>query len=128
MRLSPYSQVMATESSACVLVADDDPDLADILAYQIRLSGFETLIVTDLDEGVSAIEAGAVQMVMTDLRFGHDTCERIVQAGRDSGLPVLIITGSPETARDVFPDHPDHAVLGKPVSMDELTRALGAVR
>ncbi len=85
-----------------ILVVDDDPEMAAVLAESLARHGHETVTRTSGREGLSLLEGEDVDVVVTDLRMkemtGVELCGRI-RANRPD-IPVVVITafGSMEAA------------------------------
>lgn len=76
-----------------ILVVDDDPDLAQLLALQLHTEGYRTQIAHD---GMTAIElarANTPDLVILDVTMpnmsGYETCQRLREF---SSAPVLMLT------------------------------------
>ncbi len=88
--------------SNAVLIVDDDAALAEMLAKGLGRKGFPCQFRTSADEALAAMEAGAFDVVITDVNMramnGLELCARI--AANRPDVPVIVITafGSLETA------------------------------
>src|ERR1700694_1642231 len=78
-----------------ILVAEDDAILADAVLYTLRQSGHAVDWVKNGVEADCALAAHAFDLLILDLglprKSGLDVLKRL--RGRDSRLPVLILTG-----------------------------------
>lgn len=78
-----------------VLVVDDDPDAAEMLAESLRVRSFRATPETNPSEAISDAMSEEIDVVLTDLQMrsldGLALCERIVGARPD--LPVVVVTG-----------------------------------
>lgn len=85
-----------------ILLADDDADLAAILAQRLRQAGLEVEVVTDGEQAVRAVEAsvGKLDLAILDYHMpgltGAEACARIRASGR--ALPVILLTSVSEKA------------------------------
>ncbi len=78
-----------------VLLADDEVTIAVTLADALVEAGHEVVEAADTDAALAALEAGGVDLVLTDVRMpgagGMAVLERSVEL--DPARPVLIMTG-----------------------------------
>jgi len=78
-----------------VLVVDDDPDAAEMLAESLRARNYRATPETNPSEAIADAMNEEIDVVLTDLQMrsldGLALCERIVGARPD--LPVVVVTG-----------------------------------
>jgi len=115
-----------------ILIADDDPDIRDLVAFKLEQAGFDVTIV---DNGVSALSRArenrpdlAVLDVMMPGMSGIDVCRQLRGDPRTAALPVILLTaraqeGDVETGFGAGAD--DYVV--KPFSPRELVSRVEAV-
>jgi len=77
-----------------ILVVDDEKNIREGLAESLGLDGYRVRTAADGAEGLRAVEAGDVDLVITDLRMpslsGGELLEKV--SGRYPGLPVIVLT------------------------------------
>jgi DNA-binding response OmpR family regulator len=77
-----------------VLLAEDDPAIADPLSRALQREGYEVSVVTDGPSALDVAGTGGVDLLVLDLGLpgmdGLEVCRRLRSAGR--GLPVLMLT------------------------------------
>ena len=77
-----------------VLLAEDDPAIADPLSRALQREGYEVSVVTDGPSALEAAGTGGIDLLVLDLGLpgmdGLEVCRRLRSAGR--GLPVLMLT------------------------------------
>ena len=80
-----------------ILVADDDPDLLDLVAYALSQTGYLVVKASDGTEALANFEAEAPDMVILDINMpgmtGFEVCSAI--RGR-STVPVMMLTARGE--------------------------------
>ncbi len=83
-----------SESSASVLVVDDDADLLRLLDMRLRSAGFRPVLAGSGEQALARLAVARPRAVITDLRMpgmdGQALFERI--HGADPSLPVIILT------------------------------------
>ncbi|WP_344241177.1 response regulator transcription factor [Actinocorallia libanotica] len=113
-----------------VLVVDDEPNIRDLLAQTLRLTGFDVVVAACGAEAVEAARAADPALVLLDVMLpdldGFETARRIRAAGRD--VPIIFLT-----ARDAVEDRIAGLTAGgddyvaKPFSLEELVLRIRAV-
>ena len=78
-----------------ILVVDDEPEVAEVIAESVRIQGHETVIARDGQEALAILGTFTPDAVFLDLVMpglsGLDVLQRIRQTHQ--GLPVIIISG-----------------------------------
>ena len=80
-------------STARVLIADDQPDVLEALRLLLKSEGFQTETVTSPQRLLSALEARDFDVVMIDLNYTRDTTSG--QEGLDLLTRIQAIDGTP---------------------------------
>lgn len=118
--------------SSYVLVVDDEPDIAALVAYHLARERYRVRTVADGLEALQAVEAERPDLVVLDLMLpgtpGLEVLREIRRRPELQGLPVLLLT-----ARREEQDRIEGLRLGaddyvpKPFSPQELVLRVGAV-
>ncbi|MFJ6000440.1 response regulator transcription factor [Streptomyces sp. NPDC092370] len=117
---------------ARVLVADDDTDIRELVAFKLTSDGHEVTAVEDGLRALQAIQEGKVDLALLDIRMpemsGLDVCRTLRAAPETAALPILLITArSQEGDVEVgFAAGADDYII-KPFSPRELSRRVEAV-
>jgi DNA-binding NtrC family response regulator len=77
-----------------VLLIDDDPGLSEVIAMLLEREGYVAERAGTLKEGISRVEAGELDLVVTDLKLPDGTgldAIRAIRAGHPE-LPIIMIT------------------------------------
>jgi DNA-binding NtrC family response regulator len=81
-----------------VLVVDDEPDMADSIAYFVRRAGYDVETTTSGADALARMAGTQFDIVLTDLKMprisGLTLLDEIKQ--RDADVEVLVVTGHPE--------------------------------
>jgi two-component system KDP operon response regulator KdpE len=126
----------STTAMTRILVADDDPELLQLVVNALLVRGFEVVSATtggELLEGVA--EQGPFHLVVTDVAMPWMTGLQVMHSARSAGLscPVIVMTAmrSHKTAEQVAALGVEVQLLYKPFTIDEfdrtVRRALGHV-
>ena len=108
-----------------VLIAEDDPDVAEVLAEVIgERTCLATHIVANGALVPDAIAASRPDLLILDVSLpglsGLDVFDLVRSDPRYQGVPVLFLTGSPDKAATAFSPEGDHRVMAKPFDVDQL--------
>jgi DNA-binding response OmpR family regulator len=80
-----------------ILVADDDPDLLDLVAYALSQTGYLVVKAADGNAALSAFEAEAPDLVVLDINMPGQTGFEVCAAIRGSStVPVMMLTARGE--------------------------------
>ncbi len=81
---------------AKILVAEDERDIRDLIAFTLRFAGHEVVAVGN---GAEAVEAAPVEMpdlILMDVRMprmtGYEACQLIKADGRVKHIPVVFLS------------------------------------
>ncbi|MEV5436201.1 response regulator [Streptomyces sp. NPDC052682] len=81
---------------ARVLIADDDADIRDLVAFKLVQSGHEVTAVEDGMAALRAVRERPFDLVLLDIRMpgmsGLDICRAVRAAPDTASLPVILIT------------------------------------
>ena len=108
-----------------VLVAEDEPDIADALRQALteRLD-VETDVVANGALVMDAVTAHRPDLFILDVALpglnGLDVFDLLRSDPRLSGLPILFLTGLPERAETASAATGVHEILAKPFDIDDL--------
>jgi two-component system response regulator BaeR len=88
---------MTATPAQVVLVVEDEPKLARLLADYLRAAGFAPELVGRGDEVAAAVREHAPVLVLLDLNLpGKDGIEVCRELRRDSDVPVIMVTARTE--------------------------------
>jgi len=115
-----------------VLVADDDLDIRELVAFKLAQAGYEVRSAPDGVAALGAARAGGVDLVVLDLMMpglsGLDVCAELRREPATAELPVIMLTARAQD-QDVatgFAAGADDYVV-KPFSPRELVSRVQAV-
>ncbi|GAB3651121.1 response regulator [Glycomyces tarimensis] len=120
---------MSSDADPRVLVVDDDPALADVVARYLRREGFEVDYAPDGAAGLQRALATLPDLVVLDLMMpgmdGFEVCSRLRQA---TAIPVVMLTAlGEENDRIAGLDLGADDYVTKPFSPRELAARVRAV-
>ena len=104
-----------------VLIVDDDDELAEAIAIRLSAAGYECETAANGEEGFSRFQARRIDLVITDVIMpmsdGFSMVEWIRQI---SDVPVIVISGYPQSHQAFLSDFPDIRCITKPYNAEEL--------
>ena len=79
-----------------VLVADDDADIRDLVAFKLEQAGYRVVAVADGVQALDAVRADLPDLAVLDLMMpglsGLDVCAEIRRDAASAHLPVIMLT------------------------------------
>lgn len=107
-----------------VLIIDDEKNIREGLAASFEMDGYDVCLAADGKEGLSIIEKGGIDLVITDLRMPGVTGEEVLRRVTTEmpGIPVIVLTGhgSIDAAVDAMRNGA-YDFLTKPLNLDHLS-------
>jgi DNA-binding response OmpR family regulator len=90
----------------CILIVDDEVDIADTLASYLEMNGYKTFIACDGLDGLhKALERGP-DLIITDLMMprmdGDELIARLRSTAETSAIPVITVSASRAHGRTQF--------------------------
>ncbi len=81
---------------AKILIAEDERDIRDLVAFTLRFAGYEVVAV---ENGAEAVEAAPIEMpdlILMDVRMprmtGYEACQTIKADDRVKHIPVVFLS------------------------------------
>lgn len=113
-----------------VLIVEDDPDIADLVAMHLGDAGYETEVATTGPDGLRAFETGGIDLVVLDIMLpgmdGLAVCREIRAGG--NYVPILMLTAkTTELDRVLGLEMGADDYLTKPFSIPELLARVKAL-
>ena len=119
--------------SDVILIVEDEPDIATTISYNLRKSGFETVVAHSGQDGLrSAKRSPTPDLILLDLMLpdmsGHEVCAQLRESSRLGSIPIIMLTarGEEEDRVKGFENGADDYVT-KPFSVRELVARIRAV-
>ena len=122
----------ATAESSLVLVADDDPDILDLVRYRLERSGYAVATAADGSEAVRLAGELAPALAVLDVMMpgltGFEVTRKLREDPRTARIPVILLTARAQEAdvQEGFAAGADD-YLRKPFSPRELSARVQAV-
>ncbi|MCW5755010.1 MAG: sigma-54-dependent Fis family transcriptional regulator [Phycisphaeraceae bacterium] len=127
------SDATSPRMGAQILIVDDEPEHADVMADALRRPGHVCTIVNSVSEAIEELQGGAFDVVITDLRMpnsagflgiaadGHDAGLKVLELARqhqrDAETIMVTAHGDVQTARAAF-KHGAFDFIEKPLDLE----------
>ena len=86
--------------SGKILVVEDDPDIQELVCYNLQQAGLETIAVEGGEAAIDRLEVETVEMIVLDLMLpgmdGLEVCRWLKQQPQLREIPVLMLTARAE--------------------------------
>jgi two-component system phosphate regulon response regulator PhoB len=122
----------APAATKLILIADDDPDVLELLRFRLNQEGYETAIATNGEEALALVRERSPDACILDVRMPKLDGLSVVRAMREddgsSEIPVLLLTASVadrNVARGLDAGANDY--MAKPFAHDELKKRVAAL-
>lgn len=124
---------MATQDQGyTVLIADDEPEVVDLVRMVLELDGYTVLSAEDGQKTVDRVRAELPDLILLDVRMprmsGLAVLERLGQEEATANIPVImlsVVTTYPEVQQALREGAV--AYLSKPFEIREMSRLVGRV-
>lgn len=112
-------------SQLTILTIDDEENIRNGLQDNFELEGYDVVQASNGKDGISLIEKGGIDLVITDLRMDGISGEQVVQfvTTKYPSIPILVLTGhgSIEEANKAIKAGA-YYFLTKPLNLDHLNK------
>lgn len=108
-----------------ILIAEDEKDIRELIAFTLRFAGFDVLLATNGMEAVEVAEAERPDLVILDVRMpkmsGYEACRRLKENPQTAALPVVFLSakGQDSEVQQGLESGAEEYIL-KPFAPDEL--------
>ena len=107
----------------CLLVVDDEEDLADIVAEELEDYGFKVKTAYSGREALEVVKSQPIDYVVSDVKMPNGDGKELLSSirSRDPAVPVvLLMTGFSEISEEEVVNAGATALLNKPIDIEAL--------
>ena len=117
------------EEKKCILIVEDERAIVEILKFNLKREGYDTLEALDGEAGLELARTEDPDLILLDVMLpkmnGFDICKNLREAG--SSVPIIMLTAREEETDKVFGlEAGADDYITKPFSMRELIARVGA--
>jgi two-component system alkaline phosphatase synthesis response regulator PhoP len=115
-----------------ILIAEDEPDIRDLIAFTLRFAGYEVATCANGEEAVQLAKKEYPDLILLDVRMprmtGYDACKEIKADPTLKDVPVVFLSAKGQEAeiRDGMEAGAEEYLL-KPFAPDQLTERVRSV-
>jgi DNA-binding response OmpR family regulator len=84
------------DGSGTIVVAEDDPNIADLIDLYLRQAGFRVLLAADGERAIELVASSSARLLVLDIGLpgidGLEVCRRIRSDPSTAGLPIVMVT------------------------------------
>ena len=106
-----------------ILIADDEPDILEIISYNLRNEGYETITAKDGNEALQKASVHKPDLIILDIMLpdgnGVDICTEIKSNEATRHIPVLLMSANINNALK-FNESAAEGFISKPFNIDDL--------
>jgi len=117
---------------AKIVIAEDEPDIRELIAFTLRFAGYEVITGSNGQEGYDLTKQHHPDLSMFDVRMprmtGYDACKKIKADPEIAHIPVIFLSAKGqenEIEQGIAAGADDY--LLKPFAPDQLTERVKAV-
>jgi CheY-like chemotaxis protein len=115
-----------------ILIAEDERDIRDLIAFTLRFAGYEVLTANNGEEAVQMTQKELPDLVLTDVRMpkmtGYEACKQIKANPTTQHIPVVFLSAKGQEAEvQTGLDAGGDEYLLKPFAPDQLTRKVAEI-
>jgi CheY-like chemotaxis protein len=120
------------DSMAKILVAEDERDIRDLVAFTLRFAGHEVVVATNGEEAVEIAPQANPDLILMDVRMprmtGYEACKVMKSRPDLKDIPVVFLTArGQESEIQQGLDAGAEEYLLKPFAPDQLTNRVKAI-
>ena len=87
---------------AKILIADDEPDIRELVAFTLRFAGHEVVTTSNGEEALLAAPKVMPDLILMDVRMprmtGYEACEKMKEDPAISHIPVVFLSAKGQEA------------------------------
>jgi DNA-binding response OmpR family regulator len=117
---------------AKIVIAEDEPDIRELIAFTLRFAGYEVITANNGQEGYELTKRERPDLAMFDVRMpkmtGYDACKKIKADSEIAHIPVIFLSakGQENEIEQGLAAGAEEYLL-KPFAPDQLTERVKAV-
>ena len=115
-----------------ILVAEDEPDIRELIAITLRYAGYEVVEATDGEEAVEKARGESPDLILLDVRMpnmnGYQACNVLKSRNSTQRIPIIFLSARGQEAeiKRGLKLGAEEYIL-KPFAPDELYRRVGNI-
>ena len=117
---------------AKILIAEDEPDIRELVAFILQFAGYDVITGTNGEEAVQLAKSESPDLILLDVRMprmtGYDACRQIKADPNLKNVPVVFLSAKGQEAevQDGMEAGAEEYLL-KPFAPDHLTERVRSI-
>ncbi|MCB0118067.1 MAG: response regulator [Anaerolineales bacterium] len=117
---------------ARILIAEDEPDIRELVAFTLRFAGHEVITTSNGEEAYNKAQEITPDLIMMDVRMprmtGYDACRAMKQIPSLKDIPVVFLSAKGQDSEiQTGLDAGAEEYLLKPFAPDQLVERVKAI-
>jgi two-component system alkaline phosphatase synthesis response regulator PhoP len=87
---------------AKILVAEDEPDIRELLAFTLKYGGFDVVTAANGLEAIEQAKESKPDMILLDVRMprmtGYEACKVLKEKPETAGIPIVFLSAKGQEA------------------------------
>jgi two-component system, OmpR family, response regulator RegX3 len=108
-----------------VLLVEDEPDLLEMMAFLLRIEGFDVIPTASRLEAQDALAREVVDLVIADSALRGGNGDDVAAAARQRGIRVILTSG--DLQRIIRHEHGPLPFIAKPFTANQLLALIRTV-
>ena len=121
---------MERHKNKIILVIDDEPDLREMIQYQLQKSGFEVHTAINGADALKKLKTIKPHLIILDMNMpemgGKEFFKKICDKNDTPQYPILVLTAA-VSIESLFQDFNVNGYVAKPFTIEELMRAVKVI-
>ena len=121
---------MEKHKNKLILVIDDEPDLREMIQYQLQKSGFEVHTAINGADALKKLESLNPHLIILDMNMpemgGKEFFKKICNDNNTPKYPILVLTAA-VSIESLFQDFNVNGYVAKPFTIEEFMRAVKVI-
>jgi CheY-like chemotaxis protein len=123
--LKSTGEKLRTRHMAKILIAEDEPDIRELVAFTLKFGGHEAVVTTNGAEAVAAAPDLQPDLILLDVRMprmtGYEACKALKENPLTAHIPVVFLSAKGQEAEvESGMDAGATAYILKPFAPDKL--------
>ena len=115
-----------------ILIAEDEPDIRELVAFTLRFGGYEVVSASNGEEALHTAAKELPDLILMDVRMprltGYDACRMMKASAELKDIPVVFLSAKGQDAEiQSGLEAGAEEYLLKPFSPDQLTNRVRAI-
>ena len=102
MKSSPSNIMNKDDNKPRILVAEDEPDIRELVSVALQFGGFEVEAAADGIEALALADAKTFDLIILDVRMprmtGFEACRELKQREATSKIPIIFLSAKGQEA------------------------------